>query len=175
MNTILLTAGVVALMAAVIGGGLKAFQIDMPVLPTVQVRAALGALGIAFLIAAVVLPADDRKENPSPPPPPNALNGTRACSDGRDNDGDGTVDFPHDRGCFSRADRSEKDSPCFDGGDNDGDGKVDFPHDPGCFSRADGSEKDSPCFDGRDNDGDGKVDYPADPGCSSREEPAEKQ
>lgn len=59
MNTILLTAGVVALMAAVIGGGLDAFNIKMPVLPSPRVRATLGALGIAFLIAAVLLPENN--------------------------------------------------------------------------------------------------------------------
>jgi hypothetical protein len=59
MNTVLLTAGVVALMAAVIGGGLKAFNIEMPVLTSSSVRAALGILGIAFLAGAVLLPTDD--------------------------------------------------------------------------------------------------------------------
>lgn len=60
MNTILLTAGVVAVMAAIIGGGLRAFQIDVPVLKSRGVRVALGALGIAFLVGAILLPeADD--------------------------------------------------------------------------------------------------------------------
>lgn len=59
MNTVLLTAGVVALMAAVIGGGLKAFNIELPVLQSRAVRAALGGLGIAFLVAAFVLREDD--------------------------------------------------------------------------------------------------------------------
>lgn len=59
MNTILLTAGVVALMAAVIGGGLKAFNIELPVLQSRAVRIALGGLGIVFLIAAFVLREDD--------------------------------------------------------------------------------------------------------------------
>jgi hypothetical protein len=58
MNTILLTAGVVALMAAVIGGGLRAFQIEVPVLQSRGVRVALGALGVAFLLAAVLVPQD---------------------------------------------------------------------------------------------------------------------
>jgi len=59
MNAILLTAGVVAVMAAVIGGGLRAFQIEVPVLTSVAVRAALGVLGIAFLVAAVMLREDN--------------------------------------------------------------------------------------------------------------------
>jgi hypothetical protein len=59
VNTILLTAGVVALMAAVIGGGLKAFNIEIPVLSSRGVRVTLGALGIAFIVGAVVLKDDD--------------------------------------------------------------------------------------------------------------------
>jgi len=59
MNTVLLTAGVVALMAAVIGGGLKAFNIELPVLQSRGVRIALGALGVLFLVAAFALREDD--------------------------------------------------------------------------------------------------------------------
>jgi len=55
MNTILLTAGVVALLAAVLGGGLKAFNIEMPVLTSGATRVALGVLGVIFLVAAFVL------------------------------------------------------------------------------------------------------------------------
>ncbi len=58
MNTVLLTAGVVALMAAVIGGGLKAFNIEIRVLSSRAVRFALGLLGVAFLVAAVALRDD---------------------------------------------------------------------------------------------------------------------
>jgi hypothetical protein len=59
VNTVLLTAGVVALMAAVIGGGLKGFNIEIPVLSSRGVRVALGALGIAFIVGAVLLRDDD--------------------------------------------------------------------------------------------------------------------
>lgn len=58
MNTVLLTAGVVALMAAVIGGGLKAFNVEVPVLQSRGVRISLGALGVIFLVAAFVLRDD---------------------------------------------------------------------------------------------------------------------
>lgn len=51
MVTILLTAGVVALLAAALGGGLKAL------LPS-RVRTALAALAIALLIASVLVPED---------------------------------------------------------------------------------------------------------------------
>jgi hypothetical protein len=109
------------------------------------------------------------------------------CNDGRDNDGDGTLDFTTtapdrpDSNCSSAADNLEGPDPiapaaCADGIDNDGDGKIDFPADPGCTSAADTDETDPqlglpivarPCSDGRDNDGDGKIDFPADPGCTS--------
>ncbi|MBI4137957.1 MAG: hypothetical protein HY472_01770 [Candidatus Sungbacteria bacterium] len=39
----------------------------------------------------------------SPPPP----SGTTACSDGRDNDGDGLIDYPADTGCYGREDTDE--------------------------------------------------------------------
>ncbi|CAN5278411.1 hypothetical protein BH18ACT12_BH18ACT12_13040 [soil metagenome] len=55
MNTVLLTAGVVALMAAVIGGGLKAFNIEIGPLSSRGVRFTLGLLGIVFIVAAVIL------------------------------------------------------------------------------------------------------------------------
>lgn len=58
MNTVLLTAGVVALMAAVIGGGLKAFNVEVPVLQSRGVRISLGGLGVIFLVAAFVLRDD---------------------------------------------------------------------------------------------------------------------
>jgi hypothetical protein len=112
------------------------------------------------------------------------------CNDGRDNDGDGTLDFDtiagqtRDSDCTSLLDNLEGPHPgpplplarCADGIDNDADGKTDFPADPGCTSAADDDETDPPlglplvlppCADGRDNDRDGKIDFPADPGCTS--------
>jgi hypothetical protein len=59
MNTVLLTAGVVALMAAVIGGGLSAFNIEIPVLNSRPIRLGLGALGLGFIAAAFLLPPND--------------------------------------------------------------------------------------------------------------------
>ncbi|MDX2091009.1 MAG: hypothetical protein SFX73_24330 [Kofleriaceae bacterium] len=106
-------------------------------------------------------------DQPSPP-----------CSDGEDNDNDGTVDFPDDLGCISDSDDSE-DSPqsaaCADGRDNDMDGLTDYPGDPGCFAAlADNETDDCPsgpncpaCSDDMDNDNSGSMDYPNDPGCES--------
>jgi subtilisin family serine protease len=82
-----------------------------------------------------------------------------ACSNGRDDDGDGLSDL-EDPGCDDAEDSLEKasDLPCDDGVDNDGDGKVDFPEDPGCAVA--GFPAEAPgCQDGIDNDGDGQTDY----------------
>jgi len=43
--------------------------------------------------------------DPDPPPPDPTL---AACDDGLDNDGDGLIDYPDDRGCKSRDDASEQ-------------------------------------------------------------------
>ena len=70
-----------------------------------------------------------------------------ACSDGRDNDQDGLIDFPDDPGCGSYTDNDEVDprvpaplGACQDGIDNDGDGLIDYPNDPGCTSTSDDDE-----------------------------------
>lgn len=81
-----------------------------------------------------------------------------ACSDGRDNDSDGLIDFPSDPGCSAASDTDETNvvappappapptpptpsvSACSDGIDNDGDGKSDYPADPGCQSAGDNDE-----------------------------------
>jgi hypothetical protein len=59
MNEILVAGGVVSLLAAVIGGNIDAFKVRFPPIEDWRVRTALGALGVAFLIAAVVLRSDD--------------------------------------------------------------------------------------------------------------------
>jgi hypothetical protein len=89
------------------------------------------------------------------------------CSDGVDNDGDGLVDYPYDRGCFSIYDDDER-MACSDGIDNDNDGQIDM-DDSGCTSPADKSEKRryARCNDGIDNDGDGLKDI-MDPDCVSK-------
>ena len=114
----------------------------------------------------------------------NAVTETAACSDGRDNDGDGLIDL-EDGGCLSLDDDDEYNvggglgggpaAACNDRLDNDADGLVDL-EDPGCQSRTDADEfnfrtrdddGDPPaCNDGVDNDGDGLVDL-ADGGCQS--------
>jgi hypothetical protein len=72
-----------------------------------------------------------------------------ACSDGRDNDGEGLIDAA-DPGCWGRLgynpnDDDERNAPlrpeCSDGIDNDGDGLVDMA-DPGCTGPNDNDETD---------------------------------
>jgi hypothetical protein len=82
-----------------------------------------------------------------------------ACANGLDDDGDGFIDFPEDRGCSGPGDVSEHTPAlaCDNGLDDDGDGLTDL-DDPGCpFSYA--SPEDPPCDDGIDNDGDGFIDF----------------
>lgn len=65
-----------------------------------------------------------------------------ACNDGKDNDGDGLVDYPADPGCASSGDTTETQPlpACADGADNDQDGFIDYPDDPGCTDADDGNE-----------------------------------
>jgi hypothetical protein len=81
---------------------------------------------------------------PSAPSPPETVT---ACSDGLDNDGDGRIDHPEDRGCKSVLDDNERRGrtrsrlrACRDGVDNDADGLADFPADEGCRRRGDRTE-----------------------------------
>ena len=106
------------------------------------------------------------------------------CSDNKDNDGDGWVDFVEDDlltedydeslfgdpGCDSLEDTSEDNDdlgPCADGIDNDGDGETDG-NDPQCADEtgdgwAAGSENPQ-CSNEIDDDGDGLIDED-DPNC----------
>src|SRR5262249_39421080 len=53
MLVMVLSAGLACLIAAIVGGGLKAFGIEVPALGSVFRQALLGAVGIALLIGAV--------------------------------------------------------------------------------------------------------------------------
>ena len=64
------------------------------------------------------------------------------CSNGKDDDGDGLIDYPNDPGCDSPVDESETNSTgplCDNGLDDDGDGKIDM-KDPQCCSPVDKTE-----------------------------------
>ncbi len=64
-----------------------------------------------------------------------------ACSNGRDDDRDGALDFPLDPGCASATDPTETapELTCDDNIDNEGDTHIDFPADLQCVNAA-GSE-----------------------------------
>ena len=115
----------------------------------------------------------------SQPPP-----GTQSqCSDGRDNDNDGQIDYPQDSGCYGPGDGDEN---------YGGPGGNQCPTNTSqssCVSAAcvwytghyDGTHCDDPahgqgtpgvtqCSDGIDNDNDGQIDYPADSSCYGRDD-----
>lgn len=82
--------------------------------------AGAGALGPPSAIASAAIAAQAK--------PP--------CSDGRDNDNDGYVDYPADAGCDSETATDEAARPqpeCADRVDNDGDGQIDN-DDDGCLN-----------------------------------------
>jgi len=108
-----------------------------------------------------------------------------ACSNGRDDDGDGKTDYPADKGCANASDASERTSAaCDNGKDDDGDGRIDFAFaapassldDPGCGSHT-GTLEDPKCQNGLNDDGQPGVDFDggaslgltgtADPQCTS--------
>ena len=74
--------------------------------------------------------------------------GPRECEDGKDNDGDGRIDWNtpgnNDPGCPSADDDNESDEPlCNNLKDDDGDGKIDL-NDAGCQGQGDDNEASSP-------------------------------
>jgi hypothetical protein len=52
MNTTLLSAGIVCVIAAIVGGGLKAFNIEIPALNSLRRQLMLGLLGLVLLVIA---------------------------------------------------------------------------------------------------------------------------
>jgi hypothetical protein len=73
-------------------------------------------------------------ELPGQAPAAPSATGSAACSDGLDNDGDGTIDWPQDGGCRSAdADTEQPATACADGLDNDSDGAIDWPADTDCY------------------------------------------
>jgi hypothetical protein len=55
METTFLTVGIACLVAAVVGGGLKTFGMEIPVLNSVPRQLALGILGAAFVVVSIWL------------------------------------------------------------------------------------------------------------------------
>jgi hypothetical protein len=63
MNSVLLTAGAACIIIAVVGGGAKAFGVEVPVLNSRVRQLALGLVGVAFLGAAFVVGNGDNGTN----------------------------------------------------------------------------------------------------------------
>src|SRR5438876_1206193 len=66
MQTTFLTIGIACLIAAIAGGGLSAFGVQIPLLTSVPRQLALGVLGAAFIVYSIW-------SNPVPPAPPPAI------------------------------------------------------------------------------------------------------
>lgn len=111
----------------------------------------------------------------------------RACSNGIDDDSDGTVDWSlgaGDPGCAAASDDSERDPDgpqCDNGIDDDMDDALDGTDccskssgDLDCASPADDSEGPPACANGLDDDGDGLTDFSDDPGCADATDESER-
>jgi hypothetical protein len=55
MNNVLVSAGAASIILAVVGGGARAFGVEVPVLDSVARQVALGLVGVVFLVAAFVV------------------------------------------------------------------------------------------------------------------------
>jgi hypothetical protein len=66
MQETLLIAGLACLIAAIVGGGLKAFGIEIPILNSHIRQAALGLLGLILIVAAALPSPTAAPAVPSP-------------------------------------------------------------------------------------------------------------
>jgi hypothetical protein len=95
-----------------------------------------------FVVGTVPDSPDKAERVPFPGTPPSGVPSYRACDDGKDNDGDGLIDYPEDPDCEDAADDNEGVPACSDGIDNDRDGHIDA-EDDGCSSANDTNEDDA--------------------------------
>jgi hypothetical protein len=65
MSTTFLSAGLACVIAAVVGGGLKAFGIQIPVLQSLTRQVVLGLLGAILIVVSLYLPPNADKPTPS--------------------------------------------------------------------------------------------------------------
>lgn len=66
MEGTLLGAGVACVIGAIVGGGLKAFGIELPVLKSVARQAMLAALGACLVLAGLLSPSPSLDKQPTP-------------------------------------------------------------------------------------------------------------
>jgi hypothetical protein len=67
VNNVLLSAGAACVIVAIVGGGAKAFGVEVPVLGSVRRQVALGIAGIGFLAAAFVVGSGPTGSSPANP------------------------------------------------------------------------------------------------------------
>jgi hypothetical protein len=70
MNSTFVTAGLACVIAAIAGGGLKAFSIEIPLLSSVKRQVVLGILGAVLLGAGLLIPAPANESKTADPPKP---------------------------------------------------------------------------------------------------------
>lgn len=68
MNTTFVTAGLACVIAAIVGGGLNAFSIEIPLLSSMKRQVLLGILGAALLAAGFFVPAPADESKAVEPP-----------------------------------------------------------------------------------------------------------
>lgn len=98
MSTTLLTVGLACIMAAIVGGGLKAFQIEIPALRSLTRQVMLATFGLALLLAAYAI-QQSAKPKPQPSPLPQLTMSTWTLHDAIDETGTdysgSTLKFEH--------------------------------------------------------------------------------
>ena len=62
MSSTLLTAGLACVIAAIVGGGLKAFGIEIPALKSGKRQLGLAIFGMALLVGSVIAPGSERPD-----------------------------------------------------------------------------------------------------------------
>lgn len=84
MDNVILVAGLACVIAAIVGGGLKAFGIEVPILASRTRQVILGLLGVILIVVGMSqrrTPTPDGGTHPPPqsasPTPPSAQNGGR--------------------------------------------------------------------------------------------------
>jgi hypothetical protein len=82
----ILYSGLACIIAAIVGGGVKAFGVEIPLLSSLKRQSLLAIFGLALIVVSV---AADRKppETPNGPPRPNLAIGTWTLHDAIDRDG----------------------------------------------------------------------------------------
>jgi hypothetical protein len=75
MRTTLITLGIVCILAAIVGGGLKALGIELPKLDSKSRQWLLAGFGVVLLIVATLIPnpPSNAQAGSSMAPPPSAL------------------------------------------------------------------------------------------------------